>query len=346
VPELSIVVPAYNEAARLTEGVGRLSEAIHEGSVDPQRTEILVVDDGSTDDTAATAKELLEQFPHHRLVRQPENRGKGAAVRAGVAEATGSVIAYMDADMAIHPRQLPELLAALDDADVAIGSRAMGGHRVAYATRLRTLQGRAFNRAVNALTGIGLDDTQCGFKAFRAPVARLLLGTTVIDRFAFDMELLAAARHYGMRIAEVSVRWSDVPGSRVHPVWDPVSMIVDLLGSRTPLHRPPPVLALEVSGADADAVFAALGDSTLPVLPWVGHGSAVLFPLRAHDVTEVAGRLAESLPTTSARRLTVTVHQLRGRSPLHLARAQLHEVGTIGPCRANGTSPPGTGRPR
>jgi hypothetical protein len=345
VHELSIVVPAFNEASRLIEGVGRLSEAIDQGAVDPETTEIIVVDDGSTDDTAATALDVLAKFPHHRLVRRHGNRGKGAAVRAGVAEATGAVIAYMDADMAIHPQQLPGLLEALEDADVAIGSRALGGHGVVYATRMRTLQGRIFNLAVNSLTKVGLGDTQCGFKAFRAPAARLLFGSTVIDRFAFDMELLALARQFDLRIAEVAVHWSDVPDSRIRPLRDPASMLFDLVASRAGLHRPQPIAALSLTPADPHAVFAALDDPTVPVLPWGDDGALVLFPLRPGDVDRTSDLLAAAVPTASVRRLTVEVRWLREEAPLHLVPAAV-PAGHPRSVALGGVEPVGSGDSR
>src|ERR1019366_9128952 len=123
--ELTIVVPVFNEAHRLAEGMKRFGAAVADGAVDIQRTEVLVIDDGSTDQTAATARSLVTQLPHHRVVSLPSNQGKGAAVRTGVSMARGTCTAYMDADMAIDPRAIPLLVDGLQSTDVAIGSRAL-----------------------------------------------------------------------------------------------------------------------------------------------------------------------------------------------------------------------------
>ena len=142
--------------------------------MDLERTEVVVVDDGSTDETAATARQLLAPLPHHRVISLPVNRGKGAAVRTGVALARGPYVAYMDADMAIDPRAVPLLLDGLGSNDLAIGSRALADSMVEGTYAVRAVMGRLFNRLVTTGTGLGLHDTQCGFKAFRTPAARLL----------------------------------------------------------------------------------------------------------------------------------------------------------------------------
>lgn len=348
-PPLSIVVPAFNEGSRLAAGIGRLAEAVDAGAVDPEGTEVIVVDDGSTDGTGRAAAALLGAFPHHLVVTLPQNRGKGAAVRAGVARAGGAAVAYMDADMAIHPDQLPRLTAALHDADVAIGSRADGGHGVVYATRRRTLEGRAFNLAVNLMTGVHLPDTQCGFKAFRAPVARLLFGTTVVERFAFDMEVLAGARRLGLRIAQVPVRWTDVPGSRIRPLRDPASMLLDALRHRAG-RGTPPVLVLEVAPADPQAVAAALAPAAWPVVARPGGAALVLVPTGGTDGTaeaeraldEAARRVAAAVPGASVRRRTLDTRRLRAWAPLEVVWGGGAAVGTMSACRAPGTWPPGT----
>ncbi len=171
-PELTIVVPAFNEAPRLADGMKRFEAAVESGAIDLEKTEIVVVDDGSTDATEATAHKLLAPYPHHRVIRHPANRGKGAAVRTGVATATGTYTAYMDADMAIDPIAVPLLLDGLVTHDVAVGSRALPASMVESTYALRAVMGRLFNQLVMSGTGLRLRDTQCGFKAFRTPVAR------------------------------------------------------------------------------------------------------------------------------------------------------------------------------
>ena len=211
--QLTIVVPAFDEAHRLTAGMRRLDAAVAAGAVDVDRTEVLVVDDGSNDETAAVAEKLLAALPHHRLLRLPRNQGKGAAVRAGVAASRTPYTAYMDADMAIDPLAVPLLLDGLAHDDVAIGCRALRDSMVETSYVVRSLIGRLFNELVTAGTGLGLKDTQCGFKAFRTPTARLLFHLVRIDRFAFDVEILARARRLGLGITEVPVHWMHVEGA-------------------------------------------------------------------------------------------------------------------------------------
>ena len=244
--ELTIVVPAFDEAHRLTAGMRRLDAAVAAGAVDLDRTEVLVVDDGSTDETSAVADKLLAALPHHRLIRLPRNRGKGAAVRAGVAAARSEYTAYMDADMAIDPLAVPLLLDGLAHDDLAIGCRALRDSMVETTYVVRSLMGRLFNGLVTAGTGLGLKDTQCGFKAFRTPAARLLFHLVRIDRFAFDVEILARARRLGLGITEVPVHWMHVEGSTVHPLHDSWTMLADVLRSRRGQLAGPPLPSVAV----------------------------------------------------------------------------------------------------
>lgn len=213
-PSLSIVIPAFNESARL-----RSTLPVLIAHVADRDAEIIVVDDGSDDDTALVAGAILGTFSG-QVIRLPENRGKGAAVRAGVAAARGEAVLFMDADLATDLEALPTVLKALEDADVVVGSRAVDGAIVYQGTRERALMGRAFNRMVRMLTGLEVHDTQCGFKAFRARVAKLLFAMSRVDGFAFDAEMLDYARILGFRIAEVPVVWTAVRGSSVRPVRD------------------------------------------------------------------------------------------------------------------------------
>ena len=245
-PRLTIIVPAFNEATRLPAGMERFTAAVEEGAVDLDETEVVLIDDGSTDGTAVVARRLLAHLPHHRVVGLPANGGKGAAVRTGVAMARGPYVAYMDADMAIDPRAVPSLLHALGSSEAAIGSRALAHSMVDGTYAMRAVMGRLFNRLVTTGTGLGLQDTQCGFKAFRTPAARLLFHLVGIDRFAFDVELLARARRLGLRITEVPVHWKNVPGSSVHPLHDSVTMLADVFRSRYGFLATPPVPAITV----------------------------------------------------------------------------------------------------
>jgi Glycosyl transferase family 2 len=240
----------------------RFEHAVATGAIDPEATELIVVDDGSTDATADTARRLLADLPHARVVSLASNAGKGGAARAGVRAASGAAIALMDADMAIDPTQVPQLVGALEHADIAIGSRAVDGTHVEYGSAPRTVMARTFNRIVRAVTRVDLADTQCGFKAFRAPVARLLFHFAVIEGFAFDVELLYRAHALGLRIAEVPVAWDNAQGSSIRAA-DPLRMVIDILACRAGWHRPPPLWVVDPRSGAAEALAGGAGPITI-----------------------------------------------------------------------------------
>jgi hypothetical protein len=289
-PDLTIIVPAFNEARRLPAGMARFRAAVADGAIDLTRTEVVLIDDGSTDGTADVARDLLAGVPHHRVVTLPANQGKGAAVRTGVALARGMYTAHMDADMAIDPRAVPLLREALRTSDVAIGSRALVDSMVDGTYAVRAVMGRLFNRLVTTGTGLGLQDTQCGFKAFHTPAARLLFHLVRIDRFAFDVEILARARRLGLRTTEVPVQWKNVPGSTIHPLHDSVTMLADVFRSRLGLLATPPVPAVVIHNASPESGATRLVEQVAPVVaatldgipvPLVADGASmtVLLPL-------------------------------------------------------------------
>jgi hypothetical protein len=326
--QLSIIVPAFNEAPRLADGMQRFEAAVEDGAVDLARTELLVIDDGSTDRTASVARQLLAPIPHHRVVTLPSNRGKGAAVRAGVSLAAGEYTAYMDADMAIDPHAIPLLVDGLATNDLTIGSRALTDSTVDATYALRSLMGRLFNRLVTTGTGLQLHDTQCGFKAFRTPVARLLFHLVRIDRFAFDVEILARARRLGLDITEVPVQWRHVPGSTIHPLHDPVSMLADVYRSRRGMLATPPVPAIAVrdragrasKGATAERINELLA-TTLDGVPAavLAHGTSVivLLPLvEPQDVATLYSAMSTELEPLEVSRRAMTVDALRSLGPL------------------------------
>jgi hypothetical protein len=323
---LSLVIPAYNEGPRLDDGVARLRAAIAAGAIDPETTEFIVVDDGSTDDTTERAGTLFSAFPHVRMLRLPENRGKGGAVRAGVAVASASVIAFADADMAIDPGQTPQFVNALTKSDLAIGSRAASGASVNRSSLHRSLMNRAFNRLVNALTSVDLDDTQCGFKAFRAPVAKLLFHCSVTERFAFDVEILTLARRFGLVIAEVPVQWLRVQGSQIRPWSDARSMASDVFRARRSAASvaPVPTLCVKIPGAAPGASAGTLAAFLPPGLPVVDRsdgGILVLCPLMDDpEVEATATRIVAQCPGAAVERTALTVAQLTQISPLSVTR--------------------------
>lgn len=242
-PRTTLIIPAYNEADRLAAGFARLERAADEGAIGLDELEVLVVDDGSTDGTAAVAGDLVGRLPSGRVIVQGANRGKGAAIRAGVAETRSERLIFTDADMAIDPRQAPALLAALDKAPIAIGSRAIKGH-IDYGSWLRTRAGRAFNQIVRHLSAVELRDTQCGFKGLSTWHAKVLFHLTGIDGYAFDVEMLSRAAMLGWEVTEVPVSWSDVGGSHVRLARDSAAMLVELGQARLRSSHLPPFPSL------------------------------------------------------------------------------------------------------
>jgi dolichyl-phosphate beta-glucosyltransferase len=326
---LSLVIPAFNESARLGDGVARLRQAVKAGAIDPQTTEFIVVDDGSTDDTSARAADLLSDFPHVRIIRLPENRGKGAAVRAGVAAATAPAIAFADADMAIDPAQTPQFLAALSTTDLAIGSRSARGAMVDRPSIRRSVMNRLFNLMVNVLTRVSLDDTQCGFKAFRAPAAQILFHLSTTERFAFDVEILSLARRLEMSISEVPVHWLRVKDSRVRPWTDAMSMVGDVVRAGRSARSAPPVPALSVKLPAVErsaeglslqgAVLAQLLGPTRPVLRQQDGSLLILCPLTSEaSLEEIATEIESGLAGAMVERTALSIAQLCDVAPLSL----------------------------
>jgi dolichyl-phosphate beta-glucosyltransferase len=226
---LSLVIPCFNEGRRL----GRTARAaLGHLAPWPGGHELILVDDGSTDDTWAHMERLRRRHAGRvRTVRLPANRGKGAAVRAGFAVAQGAVWGYADADGAAAWSGLRPLADAL----VAPGVAASVGERTGpgvVAAPHRQLLGAAFRAVVRCLADPGVDDTQCGFKLFRASAVRPLLTRLHIDRYAFDVELLHALRERGHRVVGVPVAWTHQPGSRVRPLRDGLRMVGDLVSWR------------------------------------------------------------------------------------------------------------------
>ncbi len=235
-PELSIVIPAYNEEQRLGPTLDRVGEWLDQQGRD---AEVLVVDDGSSDGTSDLVQARAQADPRVRLVGGPVNRGKGFSVGHGVEQARGEKILFSDADLSTPIEELTKLEAALErqGAGVAIGSRAKAGASLERRQPFyREGMGRIFNLLVQVLVFPGIRDTQCGFKLFTEEAARALFAHRRIDGFAFDVELLYIARRLGISVVEVPVRWVNDEASRVDPIRDSLKMFRDILRVRG-LHR-------------------------------------------------------------------------------------------------------------
>ncbi len=276
---VTVVVPAFNEAARLADRAQRFKAAVADGVLDPHRTELIVVDDGSTDDTGAAAAELLgNTFERLRILRQDENAGKGAAIRRGIKEATAPFVLFMDADMSVDPLEIQPLVDAIETADVAIGSRELPDSVVEVDSLRRRVMGRTFNTLVSTLTDLPYRDTQCGFKAFRTPLARLLFHFMRVQRFAFDVEVLCLARRLQMDVVEVPVRWREMRRSSVRMIADPLSMARDVVRVRM-VREWPSVPALSIRGTQGEPV-----PDGQRVLTHVGAGIGSRYPsLLTHE---------------------------------------------------------------
>ncbi len=230
--DLSIVIPAYNESRRIGPTLDAACSYLAGAGL---RGEILVVDDGSSDDTAGVVARLAESRPTLKLLSNGRNRGKGYTVRHGVLEARGAVVLFADADGSTPMGEAAKLLAALGpgQADGAIGSRSLAGSDLARPQPWhRRAMGWAFRNLVRALAVRGFRDTQCGFKAFRREAAQDVFRRQTLDRFAFDVEVLFIARRRGYRVVEVPVRWLNDPDSRVRPGRDSAHMLADLVRIR------------------------------------------------------------------------------------------------------------------
>jgi len=224
---MTIVLPAYNEAKRIGPALDELFAYLDAPSVEGvhPRIDILVVDDGSTDGTADLVRARSE------AARSPEgdqaslailsvaHAGKGSAVRSGMLAATGDLVVFADADMATPPGELPKLTAALESADVALGSRIQpdGSDMRASQPRFRRTLGAVFHALASVWVVGDVQDTQCGFKGFTHEAAQDLFSRQRVTSIVFDVELIHLARRRGYHIAVVPIRWEDVRGSRMHP---------------------------------------------------------------------------------------------------------------------------------
>lgn len=225
-PELSIVIPSFNEEQRLPPTLEKIANYIREKR---PNTEVIVVDDGSTDQTAAVAESWSGRIPKLRVVLNGRNRGKGFSVRHGSLEACGDIVLFTDADLSSPIEEAEKLLAALKSHDVAIGSRAVDRSLIeVHESVFREFAGIIFNRIVRATLRLPFVDTQCGFKAFRRERCRIIFEQQTIERFGFDPELLYLARHHKLSIVEVPVRWAHSPATKVNMMRDSVQMFLDV----------------------------------------------------------------------------------------------------------------------
>lgn len=230
-PDLSIVIPCYNEEQRLPRTIERIERYLDGRGI---TYELILVDDGSTDGTRKIMDAAAERNPRVRLEALPQNRGKGRALAEGVAAAKGSEILVTDADLSTPIEELEKLQAELSKgAGVAIASRALRGSRVEVSQPIyRVLMGKAFNLMVQIVLLPGIWDTQCGFKLFRADVAHEIFTGLTTDGFGYDPEVLYRAKRHGVRIAEVPVVWRNSAPTKVSPIKSSLDMFKHVLRIR------------------------------------------------------------------------------------------------------------------
>jgi glycosyltransferase involved in cell wall biosynthesis len=227
-PRYSIVIPAYNETARIERALFSVSSCIRSRG---WNAEVLVVDDGSTDDTARLVELWGQQHPEVRLIRNDRNRGKGFSVRNGMLRAAGEIVMFTDADLSSPIEEAELLFAAIEaGADIAIGSRWLTGRRIVHKQPLyRRVFGRCFNALTRTIMRLPFADTQCGFKAFRHEAAQLVFGLQRIERWGFDPEILFIGIKRGLRITEVPVTWGHDERSRISYLRDGMQMLIELV---------------------------------------------------------------------------------------------------------------------
>jgi dolichyl-phosphate beta-glucosyltransferase len=232
-PQVSIIIPAYNEAARLPHSLRLLGEYAGASSRSNRSFEVLVVVERSTDGTLELARKAAAELANFLVIDNQVHRGKGYAVRSGMRQARGAIAFYMDADLSVPLEEIDEFLAWFDEhpeEDVLIGSRQHPASRIERRQGLiRQTMGRTFNLILRCISLLPYRDTQCGFKAFRREAAREIFAAQTIDGFAFDVEVILLARALGCRIRELPVRWLNSTESKVHIVRDSLRMLVDIV---------------------------------------------------------------------------------------------------------------------
>ena len=256
-PALSIVIPAYNECARIEGTLKRVMGCVQRQGWD---AEVLVVDDGSTDETVTVVQRWMERHERLHLVKNPGNRGKGYSVRNGLLQAAGDIVMFTDADLSAPMEEAERLFAAIESgADVAIGSRWLDKQKqTVHQPLYRRFFGRCFNRVTRVVMGLPFKDTQCGFKAFNREAAQTIFRLQTIERWGFDPEILFIAQKLRCSIVEVPVTWGHDERSRMSYLKDGMKMLEEMAEIRMNSLR-----------GRYDQAIAAMKDTSKMVTPQV-----------------------------------------------------------------------------
>jgi dolichyl-phosphate beta-glucosyltransferase len=230
-PTYSVVIPAYNESTRIGASLERVLAYVHAQRWD---CEVIVVNDGSRDNTAEIVRSFAAKDPILQLIENPGNRGKGYSVRNGMLHAQGFIVLFSDADLSSPIEEAPKLFQALESgADIAIGSRWLRAETQTKRQPLhRQLFGRIFNLLLRLTLGLHFADTQCGFKAFKRRAVETIFPLQKIERWGFDPEILFLARKFGFKVKEVPVAWGHSGETRIHPLIDGTRMFQEMLRIR------------------------------------------------------------------------------------------------------------------
>jgi glycosyltransferase involved in cell wall biosynthesis len=262
-PRLSIVIPAYNECLRIEGTLERVMGCVRERNWD---AEVLVIDDGSTDETTDIVQRWMQTNPRLHMVRNPGNRGKGYSVRNGLLQSAGEIVMFTDADLSAPMEEAQLLMDAIDaGADVAIGSRWLDKQRQTIHQPLyRRFFGRCFNWVTRRVMGLPFKDTQCGFKAFKRDAAQVIFRLQTIERWGFDPEILFIARKLKYKIVEVPVTWGHDERSRMSYLKDGMKMLEEMAQIRRNSLR-----------GRYDEAIAELKDTSAMVTPQVARAEHV-----------------------------------------------------------------------
>ena len=227
--KISIIIPAYNEEDRILPLLQKLATL----QTPSETIELIIVDDGSSDRTSSLCRQEIEhQFPRGKLITLEKNRGKGNALRTGVAVSSSPVVITMDADMATDLSAIEPAIKGLQEHHIVVGSRSIKGSQTQGTTSARRFVTIGFSFFLQLLTRHKISDTQCGFKAYRSPVAKMLFSSSRLKGFAQDAEILDLAYRHNFSILEIPVRWTSVPGSKVNLIRDSLSSFLEFIWYR------------------------------------------------------------------------------------------------------------------
>jgi dolichyl-phosphate beta-glucosyltransferase len=226
--ELSVIIPLYNEEKRISQTISVIADYLKRNL---KSYEIILVNDGSTDNTLLVIKKIQEELQNIVIIENQKNKGKGYSIRRGVLEVKGKYILFSDADLSTPIEEIERLMPKLEEGfNIAIGSRGLPDSRILlHQGKIRENMGRIFGFIVRKFIGLKIRDTQCGFKLFPKKVANLIFREQTINGFSFDVEFLLIAKEKGLRIAEVPIVWRDSNESKVNIFTEPVKMLRDLI---------------------------------------------------------------------------------------------------------------------